>query len=110
MAQRIKVILEDDLDGTEAVETVTFGLDGASYEIDLSEDNAAQLREDVGAWIGHARRAGGRRSASRKAPAAPRHNLSEVRTWARENGHQVSDRGRIASSVQAAFDKAHRLA
>lgn len=108
MAQRIKVILEDDLDGSEAAETVTFGLDGVTYEIDLSEDNAAQLREDVGSWVGHARRAGGRRAVGRRGPAAPRHSLSDVRSWARENGFQVSDRGRIPATVQAAYDKATR--
>ena len=56
MAQRIQVILEDDIDGGAAAETVTFALDGVTYEIDLSEDNARKLRDDLATWVGHARR------------------------------------------------------
>ena len=62
MAQRVKIILEDDLDGSTADETVTFGLDGVTYEIDLSAANAAKLRDDFASWVGHARRSGGRKS------------------------------------------------
>lgn len=109
MAQRVQYMLVDDLDGTEAVETVSFSLDGVSYEIDLTAANAKKLRNDLASWVGHARRSGGRKS-SRKAGAAgsPRRgDLSAVREWARKNGHQVSDRGRISAEVLAAYDKAH---
>jgi len=109
MAQRVQYMLVDDLDGTEAVETVSFSLDGVSYEIDLTAANAKKLRNDLAAWVGHARRSGGRKS-SRKAGAAGgarRGDLSAVREWARKNGHQVSDRGRISAEVLAAYDKAH---
>src|SRR6478736_1378211 len=64
VAQRVVVTLSDDIDGGEAAETVTFALDGKSYEIDLSEANASKLRDDLASWIGHARRAGGRKSTS----------------------------------------------
>jgi hypothetical protein len=113
MAQRVQIVLEDDLDGGTAAETVTFGLDGVNYEIDLSDRNADKLRDDFATWIGHARRSGGRRSTGRRASspssgsASRRSDLSAVRAWARQNGHQVSDRGRIPASVQAAYDKAH---
>jgi Lsr2 len=109
MAQRVQYMLVDDLDGTEAVETVSFSLDGVSYEIDLTAANAKKLRNDLAAWVGHARRSGGRKS-SRKAGASGgqrRGDLSAVREWARKNGHQVSDRGRISAGILAAYDKAH---
>jgi hypothetical protein len=108
MAQRVEVVLIDDIDGGHADETVTFALDGISYEIDLSEKNARKLRDALGGWTGHARRSGGSRGRRRSAAApAKRADLSSVREWARANGHQVSDRGRISAEVQAAYDKAH---
>src|SRR3954469_11895547 len=110
MAQRVQIVLEDDLDGGVAAETVTFGLDGVSYEIDLSDKNAGKLRDEFATWIGHARRSGGRRAAGRRSgsgssstsSASSRRDLSAVRAWARSNGHQVSDRGRISAAVQEA--------
>src|SRR5450759_4770911 len=92
MAQRVQVMLVDDIDGAEAVETVSFSLDGVSYEIDLTAANAKKLRNDLASWVGHARRSGGRKS-SRKAGAATgprRGDLGAVRQWARKNGHPVS--------------------
>ena len=108
MAQRVEYKLVDDVDGGTAVETVSFSLDGVSYEIDLTAANAKKLRNDLAAWVGHARRSGGRKS-SRKGGAAGqrRSDLSAVRQWARKNGHQVSDRGRISAGILAAYDKAH---
>ncbi|WP_409483853.1 histone-like nucleoid-structuring protein Lsr2 [Arsenicicoccus dermatophilus] len=110
MAQRVQVILEDDIDGGPAAETITFALDGVTYEIDLSEDNAAKLREDLAQWIGHARRSGGRRSTSparRSGSAGGRRNLNDVREWGRANGFKVSERGRVSTELQEAYDKAH---
>ena len=112
MAQRVQIVLEDDLDGGAAAETVTFGLDGVSYEIDLSDKNAGKLRDEFASWIGHARRSGGRRTTGRRAAggssgSSSRRDLSAVRAWARANGHQVSDRGRVSAAVQEAYDKAH---
>ena len=112
MAQRVQVVLEDDVDGGEASETVLFGLDGVNYEIDLNDDNASKLRDALATWVGHARRSGGRKASGggRKASAgssAKRSDLSEVREWARSNGYEVSDRGRVSAQVQEAYDKAH---
>lgn len=108
MAQRVEVILIDDIDGSSAVETITFGLDGVSYEIDLSEEHAKKLRDDFAQWTGHARRApGGRRTTTTRRTAGRRSNVSEIREWARANGFQVSDRGRISAEVQEAYAKAH---
>ncbi len=118
MAQRVQIVLEDDVEGGVADETVTFGLDGVGYEIDLNAENAAKLRDTFAEWVGHARRSsgGGRKSAGRRAGSSGsssgsgrgrRADLGSVREWARDNGHQVSDRGRISAAVQEAYDKAH---
>ena len=109
MAQRVQVLLVDDIDGGDATETVSFALDGVSYEIDLSDANAARLRDELASWVGHARRAGGQRKSPRRIPGGvPRRaDLAEIREWARQNGHKVSDRGRISAAVQAAYDQAH---
>ena len=61
MAQKTQVILVDDVDGSEANQTVTFALDGVTYEIDLNDEHAAALRESLEEWVGKARRTGGRR-------------------------------------------------
>ncbi|GAA6524840.1 Lsr2 family protein [Intrasporangium sp. DVR] len=110
MAQRVEVVLIDDVDGGPADETVSFAIDGVSYEIDLSDKNAKKLREGMASWTGHARRSGGSRGGRRRSSAgggAKRSDLAAVREWARANGHQVSDRGRISAEIQAAYDKAH---
>ena len=118
MAQRVQIILEDDYDGGEADETVTFALDGAEYEIDLSSANAEKLRDELAIWIGHARKTGGRRrrtggsggtSSSSKAAdsAGGPGSTSEIRAWALANGHDVSSRGRVSSEVREAYDRAH---
>lgn len=106
MAQRVQIVLEDDFDGGEADETVAFAVDGAEYEIDLSSDNAAKLREQFAPWIGHARKTGGRRKRSGgKAPASS--STSEIRAWASANGHEVSSRGRVSADVREAYERAH---
>lgn len=113
MAQRVQVILVDDMTGGEASETVEFALDGVSYEIDLSDENAAKLRDDLAPWIGMARRSGGRRQTRRRGGSssssspARREELSKIREWAREQGHQVSDRGRVAQEIKDAYYAAH---
>ena len=109
MAKKVQVLLVDDVDKeSPADETVTFSLDGISYEIDLTSQNAAKLRDDFAMWIGHAERTGGRRSTSRAGRSAGRkQDLGAVREWARSNGYQVSDRGRISAEVQEAYEKAN---
>jgi hypothetical protein len=108
MAQRVQVLLVDDIDGTAAAETVSFSLDGVSYEIDLTAAHAKKLRDDLATWVGHSRRSGGRKSSRRATAGGPRRgDLSAVREWARNNGHKVSDRGRVSAEVLAAYDKAN---
>ena len=110
MAQKVQVVLVDDLDNGPADETVTFSLDGVSYEIDLSHDNAAKLRDVLATYVGHARRVGApRRSTARRsrAGAAGSGNPAAVREWARGQGIAVNERGRISADLQAQYDAAH---
>ena len=106
VAQRVQIILEDDYDGGVAEETVTFALDGAEYEIDLSGENATKLRDQLAGWIGHARKTGGRRkkTAVKTGDSA---STSEIRAWAVANGHDVSSRGRVSAEVREAYEKAN---
>ena len=107
MAQRVHVVLVDDIDGSDATETVSFGLDGATYDIDLNEKNAAALRDALAPYVGHARRSGGTRRTARKAAASSGPTAAEIREWARANGHDVPDRGRVSAEVRQAYDAAH---
>ncbi|MBK5307229.1 MAG: Lsr2 family protein [Frankiaceae bacterium] len=114
MAQRVQVILVCDLhDGdVEGAETITFGLDGSSYEIDVCQAHAAELRDAYAPFVGAARRAGrtasgGQRRAARAGRGGGDRRVAEIREWARSNGHKVSERGRIAATVQQAYDAAH---
>jgi Lsr2 len=105
MAQRVHIVLEDDIDGGEATETVLFGVDGINYEIDLSDKNAAKLRDSLAKYIAAARRTTPRsRRGSRRSSAGP--TTAQVRDWARSNGYQVSDRGRISADIRAAYENA----
>lgn len=109
MAKRTFTKLIDDLDGSDAAETVSFAVDGVSYEIDLSDSNAAKLRDDLAVWTAHATRVGGRRrTGSSPARSGGGEDLDAIRTWARANGHDVADRGRISSKVKEAYAAAHR--
>lgn len=109
MAQKVQIILEDDLDGSEATETVSFALDGTTYEIDLNDANAAKLRDALAVYIGHGRKvsASSGRRGRRNAAASGGPSPKEVREWARANGHTVPDRGRIPADVRSAYDAAH---
>src|SRR3954471_18062910 len=117
MAQQVNVKLVDDLDGSAAAGTISFGLDGG-YEIDLSDDNAAALRDALASYIAAARKTAGSAAGSRRAQkmtaiSGPRpqpldrEQTAAIRAWARQNGHHVSDRGRIAKTVVEAFHAAH---
>ncbi|WNB85299.1 Lsr2 family protein [Cellulomonas sp. ATA003] len=116
MAQKVQVLLVDDIDGGTAEETVTFSLDGVSYEIDLTADHAAELRESFSRWVGHARKVGsGSRGSARqnrgggsgRRSSGSSSDATAIREWARENGHEVSERGRISADVRAAYEAAH---
>jgi hypothetical protein len=108
VAQKVQVLLVDDIDGGEAIETVSFALDGSSYEIDLSADNASALRDSLAKWVGAARKAGrssSARSAGRgRSAAADREQTQAIRAWARKQGHKVNDRGRIPADIVAAYN------
>ncbi|MET3961434.1 hypothetical protein ABIE44_001368 [Marmoricola sp. OAE513] len=102
MAQKVNIVLVDDIDGSDAEETVSFGIDGREYEIDLSKKNAARLRDALAPFVGHARRGGGRKRNRAGGPSP-----SDIRAWARENGFSVPDRGRVSSEVRDAYLAAH---
>src|SRR3954463_11701048 len=110
MAQRIVTELTDDTNGKPADETVTFGLDGREFEIDLTSKYAAALRKAFDVYVKNGRRVGGRgrRAASSSSPRA-KSNLDTMamREWANKIGHQVSERGRIPGSVLEAYQAAH---
>jgi nucleoid-associated protein Lsr2 len=110
MVRGVPVVLEDDVDGEEAQETITFSLDGRAYEIDLSEADAVKLREVFAPWIASGRRAGTASSRNGSEPSSRRPrgpDTADIRRWAAENGMQVSSRGRIASEVRAKYEAAH---
>ncbi|MFI8237618.1 Lsr2 family protein [Streptomyces sp. NPDC085866] len=108
MAQKVEVKLIDDLDGSEASQTVLFGLDGREYEIDLNDAHTAALRDALAPFLGAARKtSGGRVAVRRIGSTGPTRDLAKVRTWARENGWpDLSDRGRVPGEVLNAYDQA----
>jgi Lsr2 len=109
MAQKVQVLLVDDLDGGEASETVSFAVDGNNYEIDLSGKNATELRDAFAKYVGAARKAGrsgsssGSRSSSRRSSGSStsmdRDQAAAIRSWAKKQGLKVSDRGRIPATI-----------
>ncbi|MDT0472796.1 Lsr2 family protein [Streptomyces sp. DSM 41014] len=109
MAQQVITTLVDDIDGSEASETVVFGLDGKTYEVDLNDDQASDLRDALAPFLGAARKASSGRAAVRRTGSAkPAGDSVAIREWARENGFDVNDRGRVPASVRAAFEEAQR--
>jgi hypothetical protein len=109
VATKITVLLEDDLDGGPADETVRFGLDGVDYEIDLSKQHARAFRRDLASFLVHARRAerGRRRPSARSSSGSSgRRRSGDIRAWAKDAGIQVSERGRIPASVVAQYQAA----
>lgn len=109
MATHTSIQLIDDIDGTsEAAETVQFGLDGAQFEIDLTQANADKLRKALTKYVEAARqikhtpaRGTGRRSGGRN---RSREDMAQIRAWAAETGHEVADRGRLPQTVLDAYD------
>lgn len=107
MATRVVTLLEDDFDGTEASETVTFALDGVGYEIDLSENNATELREALRDYISRARQISGRTQPRRgRQDGQPKVDPKAVRAWAQANNIPISSRGRVAADVVRAYKEA----
>jgi hypothetical protein len=109
MARKTTIILTDDIDGSKADTTVGFALDGVEYEIDLTDEHADALRETLQYWIAPATRIGGRAKRGTAATA----NTSDaklVRAWAKENGIEVPDRGRVPASVRDRYYEANSVA
>ncbi|NSC23177.1 Lsr2 family protein [Streptomyces albus subsp. chlorinus] len=111
MAQKVQVLLVDDLDGGEADETVTFALDGKSYEIDLTAANADKLRSALEPYLKNGRRTGGRSSRGKGGRSASGsgsgQDTAKIRAWAKEQGYEVNDRGRVPASIREAYEKAN---
>lgn len=107
MARKVQVVLVDDIDGGEAKRTVTFALDGKTYEIDLNDANLERLNEALAPFIEKARKVTGatRRTGVRQQTSSG--DASAVREWAREQGYEVSDRGRVPKEIRDAYDAAH---
>ena len=106
MAQKVQTVFIDDLDGAEADSTVRFGLDGTEYEIDLNAEHDQQLREALARYVGAARRVSGNarrpaRTGRRPQPGGP--NTTEVREWAKAQGIDVKDRGRVPAELIVKF-------
>lgn len=99
MAKKVQYLLVDDLDGGQAEETVSFSLDGAAYEIDLSKKNAQALRDSLATYVASARRVGGRRGRGRGGRGRTGSETAAIREWARSQGMKISDRGRIPADI-----------
>lgn len=113
MGQKVLVQLVDDLDGSTSddVTTVQFGLDGVTYEIDLTEQNAERLRDSLSDYVGSGRRTGGRiKRGTRPAGSSNNNNgtadASKIRDWAQQNGFELAGRGRIPKEINAAYHRA----
>lgn len=109
MAKKTVVLLEDDIDGSEANEPISFALDGSEYEIDLNEAHANELREALARFMNAGRKlSGGRgRSAARAKSSQGGPDAKAVRMWAAENGIPVNTRGRIQAEVVEKYEAAH---
>jgi hypothetical protein len=107
MAQKVNIVLVDDLDGGSADETVRFGLDGVGYEIDLSSANASELRSSLERFVSAGRKTSGGRPTRAKAPGGRSQDSAQIRQWARDHGYTVNARGRIQAEIQEAYQKAN---
>ena len=105
MVSKVITRLEDDLDGSEAAETIHFSVDGVEYEIDLSKSNADKFRNSFGDYISHGRKVGGSRR-GRKSTSSGGVDIRAVRKWASSNGIQVTTRGRIPADVISKYHAA----
>lgn len=109
MARMIKIELVDDLDGGAADESISFALDGVEYTIDLNEKNAQEMRHALAKYVEVAKRDGGRKKRKRAARTGRtgRGDLEDIRSWGRENGYAVADRGRLSAELMSAYDAAN---
>jgi hypothetical protein len=112
VAQKVQTLFIDDIDGGEAEGTVRFALDGTEYEIDLNAKHTEELRSALGTYVEHARkvtsaiRRGGRGAGRGARGAGSAVNTTEIRNWAREQGYDIKDRGRVPADVVAKYNAA----
>jgi hypothetical protein len=107
MAQQIETSFIDDIDGGEADGTIRFGLDGHEFEIDLNREHSDELRSTLGRYISHARKVGAaRRPGARSSRKANSVDTVAVRSWAREHGLEIKDRGRVPADVVEQYQTA----
>lgn len=99
VAQKVEVVLVDDLDGSPADETLQFALDGRHYEIDLSAEHAKELRSTLKPYL---------RKARAVAPPSPGNEAAKIREWAADNGYEVSQRGRLHRDIVEAYRNAKK--
>lgn len=108
MASKTTVHYIDDIDGADAAGTTSFSLEGVSYEIDLSSDNLQALADALAPYISAGRTVGKSKSRTAGKPKAPKNELTaQIRTWAKESGLEINDRGRVPNSVVEAYTAAH---
>lgn len=107
MAQKIQTLFIDDIDGGEADGTVRFGLDGTEYEIDLNTKHSEELHAALANYVAHARKATGLgKRTGRGRRAAQTVDTGKVREWARENGYDIKERGRVPADILAKYQTA----
>lgn len=107
MAQRVEVQLLDDITGEDAAETITFGLDGVTYEIDLTADNAHQLRDELSIYVDKARKIRGQSGTQQRSKTSTPDETRRIREWAKKNGYSPSPRGRISKGIIDAYQTAN---
>jgi len=107
MAKTVSVVVTDDLDGSPDAETVAFGFDGHSYEIDLGKKNLAKLEKSLQPFMEAGRKTTARKAAKAPKAAGSRTDRAAVRAWAAEQGLKMSERGRISAEIMSKYDAAH---
>ena len=107
MTTKVLTVLKDDLDGSDAVATIRFAVDGTEYEIDLSERNANRFRNSLDEFVSHARKVSSSRRRRSAGVQIDKGQLASMRQWAKSHGMKVSERGRISQEVQEAYRAAH---
>jgi Lsr2 len=105
MARKTTVMLQDDLDGTPATQTIRFGYQGIDYEIDLNDVNAKEMTTWLENYVSHGRRVGGRKQPGAKPLGST--EAAKIRAWASAQGFEVSSRGRIPAQLARQFEEAH---
>lgn len=107
MAKKTHIELVDDIDGSTADETIAFSIDGAHYEIDLSAENAEKIRAEIGEWAEKGTRVARKKARRASAPSSSSEENARIRQWAKDNGYEVGDRGRISAEIRQAYADAH---